>query len=143
MMKQKGRVVLAFVLAFAFAAACTLVYAANKAPDKEIVIDSKDVFKTKKKGPVNFSHPKHKELKCTQCHHEYKDGKNVWQEGQEVKKCGSCHTLEGADKQVKLEKAFHDQCVKCHKDLKKEKKKTGPTSCSKCHPKGEKDDKDE
>ena len=41
-------------------------------------------------------------------------------------------------KKVKLEKAFHDQCIKCHKKLKKEKKKTGPTSCTKCHPKKKK-----
>jgi len=133
---KKGRVFLAFAVCIAVAAAFTLAYAATKMPDKPIVIDSTAAVPDKKKGPVNFDHTKHKDLKCTQCHHEYKDGKNVWQEGQEVKKCGECHKKEDQGKQVKLEKAFHDQCIKCHKDMKKEKKKTGPTACTKCHPKG-------
>ncbi|MFH0823305.1 MAG: cytochrome c3 family protein [Pseudomonadota bacterium] len=139
---KKGRIVLVLVMAVAVAAAATLVYAANKAPDKDIVIDTKDVFATKKKAPVTFPHAKHKELKCDKCHHKYEADKNTWKEGDEVAKCGTCHKLEAKDKVVKLEKAFHDQCVGCHKALKKDKKKTGPTACSKCHP-GGKDDKDE
>lgn len=133
-MKKRGIILLALILCGA-AAACTLAYAANKMPDKDLVIDSKDVIKEKKKTPVVFAHGKHKEFKCTQCHHEYKDGKNVWKEGQEVKKCGECHKEKKEGKLPKLEKAFHNQCVKCHKDLKKEKKKHGPTACTKCHPK--------
>lgn len=133
-MKHKGRVILALVVGVACLAAFTLAYAASKMPDKEITIDSK-VIEKKKKTPVVFSHPKHKELKCTQCHHEYKDGQNVWKEGQEVKKCGTCHKEKAEGKIVKLESAFHNQCVKCHKDMKKDKKKTGPTACTKCHPK--------
>ncbi|MCA1959256.1 MAG: cytochrome c family protein [Desulfomonile sp.] len=133
---KKGRVFLAFVVCIAVAAALTLAYAASKMPDKPIVIDSTTAIPDKKRGPVNFDHTKHKDFKCTQCHHEYKDGNNVWQEGQEVKKCSECHKKEDQGKQVKLEKAMHDQCVKCHKDMKKEKKQTGPTACTKCHPKG-------
>jgi hypothetical protein len=134
-MKDKGRVILALIIGVACLAAFTVAYAATKMPDKDITIDSK-VYEKKKKTPVVFSHPKHKELKCTTCHHEYKDGKtNVWKEGQEVKKCSSCHKDKAEGKIVKLEKAFHDQCQGCHKKLKKEKKKTGPTACTKCHPK--------
>jgi hypothetical protein len=133
-MSNRTKVLVALVLGAAFIAAVTLVYAATKAPEQDIVIHSKDVFKEPKKGPVTFSHAKHKELKCTECHHEYKDGKNVWQEGQEVKKCFVCHKLEAQDKIVALQKAYHDKCQTCHKKLKKEKKKTGPTACSKCHP---------
>ena len=136
-MKLNGRVVLALVLGIALAAAFTLAYAATKMPEKDLVIKS-DVFKKYKKSPVVFPHVKHKELKCTVCHHEYKDGKNVWKEGQEVKKCGACHKLKKKGKVVKLEKAFHNKCIKCHKKFKKEKKKTGPTSCTKCHPKKKK-----
>lgn len=137
-MKHQGRLILALVVGIAVASACTLAYAKTEAPEKEITIESKDVFKTPKKGPVTFSHPKHKEIECTQCHHEYKNSKNVWQKGQEVKKCEACHKLESDGKKVKLEKAYHDTCVECHKKLRKEKKKTGPTSCTKCHPKVEK-----
>lgn len=134
-MMNKGRVYIAVVLCILMAGALTLAYAATKAPDKDITIHSTDVFKESKKGPVQFSHDKHKGAKCTDCHHEYKDGKNAWQEGQEVKKCSTCHKLEAQDKIVKLEKAYHDGCQGCHKKLKAEKKKTGPTSCTKCHPK--------
>lgn len=143
-MKRRGSVVIALVLGVACLVAFTLAYAATKAPDKDIVIESKEVFKTPKKSPVTFSHEKHKEAKCVDCHHDYKDGKNVWQEGQEVKKCAACHKLEAEGKIVKLEKAYHDKCQGCHKKLKQEKKKTGPTACTKCHPAkpGEKPEKE-
>lgn len=134
---KKGRVFLALFLGIAVLAAFTLAYAATKAPDKDISIHTADVFKEFKQGPVAFSHVKHKDAKCTDCHHEYKDGKNVWQEGQEVKKCGACHKLEEEGKVAKLEKAYHDQCQGCHKKLKKEQKQTGPTVCAKCHAKKE------
>ncbi|HTY25106.1 MAG TPA: cytochrome c3 family protein [Desulfomonilaceae bacterium] len=132
-MSDRAKMLVALVGA-AFIAAITLAYAATQAPDHDIVISSKEVFKEPKKTPVTFSHAKHKEFKCTECHHEYKDGKNVWQEGQEVKKCYACHKLEAQDKIVSLQKAYHDKCQSCHKKMKKEKKKTGPTACSKCHP---------
>ena len=134
-MRNKGRVFIALGLATLLAAALTLAYAATAMPEKDITIHSTDVFKETKKGPVVFPHVKHKALKCTDCHHEYKDGKNVWQEGQEVKKCSACHKLEADGKVVKLEKAYHNKCVNCHKKVKAEKKPTGPTACTKCHPK--------
>jgi hypothetical protein len=118
-------------------AAFTFAFAANKAPEQPIVIDSKDVFTAKKQGPVTFNHAAHKESKCTQCHHEFQDGKNVWQEGQDVKKCGACHKLAEEGKMLKLEKAAHNQCLECHKKLKAENKKTGPVVCAKCHAKKE------
>jgi len=139
-MELRGRTVLALAVAIAVAVAATVAFAAVKMPDKDLVIDSKDVYKKKKKSPVIFPHKKHKEFKCVQCHHEIKDGKNVWKEGQEVKKCSVCHKLKKDGKVKKLEKAYHDQCIKCHKKFKKKrgKDKTGPTSCSKCHPKKKK-----
>jgi cytochrome c553 len=137
-MKNRGRIALALVLGVAILAAFSLANAATTAPDKDIVIHSSDVFTAPKQTPVTFSHAKHKDAKCTDCHHEYKDGKNVWKEGQEVKKCSACHKLKDEGKVVKLEKAYHNLCQNCHKALKKENKKTGPTACAKCHPKKEK-----
>jgi hypothetical protein len=138
-MKQKGRIATALVLAVAVLTAFTLAYAATKAPDKDVSIHSSDVFTAPKKGPVAFSHEKHKEAKCVDCHHDFKDGKNVWQEGQEVKKCSACHKLQAQDKVVKLELAYHDKCAGCHKKMKEENKKTGPqkAQCNKCHAKTE------
>ncbi len=137
-MKSKGRVVLVLLIAVAVAAAFTLSYAATKMPDQPIKIDSKDAYKEKKKGAVTFPHVKHKALKCVECHHEFKDGKNVWQEGQEVKKCAACHKDKKEGKKEKLEKAFHKKCQTCHKKLKEEKKPTGPVTCVKCHGKEKK-----
>ncbi len=134
-METKGKGVVALALGVAAAVlVASLVFAASKMPDKEITIDTQGVFEKKTKTPVVFSHPKHKELKCTVCHHEFKDGKNVWQEGQEVKKCEACHKEKAQDKMLGLKEAFHKQCQGCHQTFKKEKKKTGPTSCTKCHP---------
>lgn len=134
-MKQRNNLWALFVFSVILVVAFSLAYAANKAPDKEILIHSKEVFTEFKEAPVPFSHEKHKEFKCTDCHHEYKDGKNVWQEGQEVKKCWACHKAKAEEKVVDLKKAYHDLCQKCHKKLKEENKKTGPITCKKCHPK--------
>ena len=101
---------IAFCLLVVFSATLMvgLAFAANKAPEGDISIHSGDVFKNFKQGPVLFPHAKHKALKCKTCHHDYKDGKNVWQEGEEVKKCSACHKLEANGKVVKLEKAYHE-----------------------------------
>lgn len=132
-MRDRARVVLALILGVAVLAAFTLAFAAApKAPDKDITIDAKDVFTKMKKSPVVFPHTPHKDLKCTDCHHTYKEG------DANIKKCSQCHKLETKDKTLGLEKAYHDKCVTCHKKLKKAKKKTGPTACSKCHPKKKK-----
>ena len=141
----KGR--LGVVLVIGLAAAVTVAVAATKAPDKEIVIESKAVFEKLTKSPVTFYHTKHKGVACTECHHEYKDGQNVWKEGQEVKKCGECHKVKKQDKILGLKDAFHKNCQDCHKKMAKErgKDKSGPTACNKCHPPkpGEKPEKED
>jgi hypothetical protein len=113
----------------AFMTAITLAYAGARFPEGDVVIATTRAF-TK---PMTFSHSKHKEYRCDECHHDYDKGKNVWREGQEVKLCNACHPLNATSDIMCLEKAYHDKCVTCHKKLKKEDKKTGPTSCSKCH----------
>jgi hypothetical protein len=105
-------------------------------PPEKIVINNKGYTKDQK-GPVNFNHLKHsKDYKaaCTECHHEYKDGKNIWKEGDAVKKCVSCHDPEKTqDKIPKLQTAFHTNCKDCHK---KSGKDTAPsTKCNDCHAK--------
>jgi cytochrome c peroxidase len=50
-------------------------------------------YKKYEKGPVTLSHQKHAEdykVACNECHHEYKDGKNVWNEMMGVKRCREC-----------------------------------------------------
>ncbi len=99
-----------------------------------VTIEGKDYAKDKK-GPVEFHHQKHVsdyKLACTDCHHVYKDGKNVWKEGDKVQKCSECH--DPAEKQgdvMKLQNAYHRNCKNCHKE-----KGKGPfKKCNDCHAK--------
>ena len=115
-------------------------------PD-EIIINTEGWPKDKYE-PTKFSHKKHAteyKVQCKDCHHVYKDGKNVWEEGQEVQKCSECHNVyklgkdlrEASDEEKKLSlyKAYHDNCKGCHKKEQKEKEKKGPVKCIECHAK--------
>lgn len=126
---------------------------AQEKPPAEIVI-KEAAFGTFKKSPVKFAHEGHfkvRNIACTECHHNYVKGKNVWKKGDPVKRCSECHKVAAAEKNsltycIKtypkgkapgLKCAFHKNCAGCHKDLKKKdptKYAKIPTTCSKCHP---------
>ena len=125
----------------------TLGYAVCSDAPETITMDSK-VFGEHTKALVTFSHKKHNvdyKVACAECHHKYEGGKNVWKEGDPVEKCDACHKEAkppAGDKSSKAEKiqkyyftAIHENCVGCHKEMKKAGKPTGPTSCTDCHPK--------
>ena len=112
---------------------------------KEMIIVS-SLFKTHTKGEVRFTHERHAKdynIACDECHHVYKDGKNVWQQGMPVEKCQDCHdeaTVKGEKKLApdvqkrNLKLAFHKNCVTCHRNVKKENPETtAPTTCTTCH----------
>jgi len=114
---------------------------ANEAQEmpEEIVINNK-VYETDRKGSVWFTHLEHAQgyvESCDGCHHEYKDGKNIWEEGKPVKKCFTCHDpLKRKGSIRKLNIAFHKNCKGCHRQLARE----GPTQapyrqCTDCHEK--------
>lgn len=121
-----------------------------ESPPEEITIQNTG-WPTEKYGPVKFDHKKHAteyKIACTECHHVYKDGKNVWKEGDKVQKCSACHNvyLLGKDlsqatpeeKKLSLYKAYHNNCLGCHKKANKEKGKEeakAPTKCTACHAK--------
>ncbi len=122
-----------------FLAAGILV--AADVPD-QILIENQG-YKKNKKGPVKFTHKKHHEvykLACTECHHHYVNGKNVWKQGDPVKKCNACHDpLKKKGKAPKLQNAFHKNCKSCHKKMTKAGKKSGPfKKCNQCHEKKKK-----
>lgn len=104
--------------------------AAQTVPDT-VTIENKD-YKKDKKRPVPLSHKKHVDeygVKCADCHHVYKDGKNVWKEGDHVDKCSKCHLQKKDGKVMKLQNAYHKNCKNCHKE-----KKKGPfKKCNDCH----------
>ena len=111
------------------------VLAVTQQPPEEILIENK--YKDDKKGPVKLSHKKHAteyKVACTECHHEYKDGKNVWKDTDPVKKCVECHSPDKKQGNAdKLNLAFHKNCQGCHKELKD--KKAPYKNCNDCHQK--------
>jgi Class III cytochrome C family len=111
------------------------VLTAASVPD-DVRIENKG-YKADKKGPVKLSHKKHTEeykVACTDCHHEYKDGKNTWKDTDPVKKCSDCHDPEEKKDNVdKLQNAFHKNCQSCHKELKG--KEAPYKKCNDCHEK--------
>lgn len=110
----------------------------QEVPD-EIYIENK-VYRTDRKGSVYFSHIEHAEGyvdNCNACHHDYQDGKNVWQEGQPVQKCSVCHDPSKRNGKIrKLNIAYHKNCKGCHQKLAKQGGTEAPyRQCTDCHTK--------
>lgn len=135
---KKSMIVSLFCVLLLALGTAPLFSATAKAPGDDYVIKAPEGMQTKEgkklQKAVPFSHSKHAAFECVKCHHTMdKDG--------EIKKCTSagCHDSKEAKsaenaKNIKLvENAFHQQCLECHKALKKENKPTGPTACGKCH----------
>ena len=140
--------VLTLSVLFAFA----LVNAQQQAADT-ITMNS-PVYGKHTKTSVKFSHKKHAEdygVACNECHHLFEGGKNVWKEGDAVQKCQECHKeakapppKKGAPKISAKEmiktyhySAIHENCVACHKELKKKDRQKYakiPVTCANCHP---------
>ena len=90
------------------------------------------------KPPMKFNHGEHvaDNIACTECHHVYEDGKNVWHQGDVVQPCCACHLEKTENNVPSLERAFHTNCRDCHRDLQKEGKESGPyKKCTECHKK--------
>jgi hypothetical protein len=137
-MQKKG---IFFFLTIVFSSLFLFAGAAEKQPFPDDILLENEDYKKDRKGPVPFSHLNHSEdyeVACDQCHHEYDDGKNVWQEGDTVKKCGDCHDPKETKGDIKkLQLAFHRNCKNCHKELAKEGiSEDAPfKKCGDCHEK--------
>jgi len=109
-------------------------------PPEEITINNEG-YRQDRKGPVVFSHLAHAEdyeVACKDCHHDYEDGKNLWEEGDPVNRCSECHDPEVSDGNVKkLLLAYHAKCIGCHKRLVKEgiSEEAPYNKCYQCHEK--------
>jgi hypothetical protein len=77
-----------------------------------------------KNGPVPFPHHAHQTAleDCKVCHDLF------------PQKAGAINALKASDG-LKAKQVMNKLCTKCHKELKKEGKKTGPTTCKTCHAK--------
>jgi hypothetical protein len=120
-------------------------------------ITLKPLVEESKRSEVVFPHAGHFSYACQRCHHK-------WGGEDPIVGCttSGCHDLEKVAKtdDGKLVKdpvlkmryyknAFHDMCIGCHKEIKKQNKlmeaskaalgeelpATGPTGCVQCHPK--------
>lgn len=115
---QKKRNWIFFIVLAAFALSPIFALSGSEMPEKILIYD--ESYTSHRKGPVPFSHQAHAEdygLSCDECHHRYENGKNVWEEGDEVQKCSACHDAKESKGEVKkLQIAFHRNCKDCHKE---------------------------
>jgi hypothetical protein len=101
-------------------------------PENKISIAHTEIFGKLERPQVIFNHGKHQEA--------YK------KEG-----CKTCHPVDEWNqlnfdfpkKVTKKEKtpvmkAYHDECIECHKKMSRENKKSGPVNCGDCHKEKEK-----
>lgn len=141
MMNKKVLVVLMSLMTLSFFIAMGAVIAKEEQETLDEINIDNTVYKTDRKGPVTFSHGDHADsydIACTQCHHDYQGGKNVWEEGKPVKKCMACHSpLKNKGKTKKLSIAYHKNCKGCHKKLAKQEGGTEAPykKCADCHEK--------
>jgi hypothetical protein len=105
---------------------------ADVAPPETIRIFNQTVFQDHRKGPVVLKHQKHVAVfkaQCRDCHHIYENRQNVWQQGDPVQSCDTCHKQDKTPRIDKLQNAFHKNCRGCHRD-----KGRGPyKTCGDCH----------
>ncbi len=130
---------LLMVLCLSFGPSASLKAAETQEMPDEILIENK-IYRTDRKGYVRFSHLEHAEgyvEACEDCHHEYKDGQNIWEEGQPVKKCSACHDPSKSQGNArKLNIAYHKNCKGCHQKLAREGRTEAPyKQCTDCHEK--------
>lgn len=79
-----------------------------------------------KSGPVPFPHRQHQLVleDCMICHSIF------------PQKVGSIEALK-AGGELKKKQVMNKHCTACHRKMKKEGKKTGPTTCTSCHVKND------
>lgn len=119
----------------------------------DVIPMNNPLYKTHKKGIIQFTHKKHVEeylIACGRCHHDETGKPLDLTYDDNPRGCIECHKGTQKPKGEKLGKkekiakyhfeALHANCIGCHKDYNKEKgdakgKGPAPTSCTKCHPK--------
>jgi hypothetical protein len=128
-----------FVLMVMFLSACFALPSAladAESPDKVLI--KNDGYRPDRKGPVHFSHAAHADsyaIRCEVCHHEYEDGVNVWEEGEDVPACNECHETDDEDNgMLRLKMAYHKNCQGCHKVEPSRVSGAAPFNrCNACH----------
>ena len=75
-----------------------------------------------------FRHTEHLSIDCEKCH-------NNWDMAKDIKECGDCHEDNDKGGVPNIIKVSHRAlCKRCHREMEKENKPTGPTTpCTSCH----------
>ncbi|MGA1791171.1 MAG: cytochrome c3 family protein [bacterium] len=96
-----------------------------------IIINYTESHTTDKFAPVPFTHKRHYvdyEVPCRGCHHAW-----TVDVRENPIKCKECHKGKEVSKAILLRNAFHRCCLNCHRELRRQKKPTGPIGCKACH----------
>jgi hypothetical protein len=121
------------ILILFIAVVTNLMMASSVIAQEEVLKLEHQAFGDRQRPAVTFSHAKHYEtIACTECHHFYEKGENVWDESRETN-CAACHRLKTEERKMGLMKAFHENCVGCHRKAKPAEGKTVPVTCGECH----------
>jgi len=101
-------------------------------PENKIAIAHTEIFGKLERPQVIFNHGKHEEAYkkegCNTCHPVNDKNKLIFDFPKKVKGKGKTAVM----------KAFHDECIDCHKKRNSEKQKSGPLICGDCHKEKEK-----
>jgi hypothetical protein len=125
-MRPSALVVLAAVL---FAALCAPPAAS---PQEDMRVVAPDALLPRSRPPAAFAHDDHNEKAkledCVVCHHGKDKLGNLDPEDMTAgTPCVECHAA-GETTGTPLKRAYHQQCIACHKAEDK-----GPTHCAGCH----------
>lgn len=149
------------ILAIFFLVSFFSIAVANDAPSGVIRATKADPSTSRK--PSIFIHSKHDDYDCELCHHtwdgesdietcvschpifrhtesehlhmECKECHGSWEMTREIKECGECHDDNDKGGIPNIVRVSHRAlCKRCHREMEKENKPTGPTSpCTACH----------
>ncbi len=113
-------------------------------PEEDVIELNSSIIKEHRQPIVQFNHYAHMDdygIECSECHHVYENGKNVWSDSDPVKKCEQCHNdpttkneIRLPSKKLNLKYAFHKSCIGCHRKYNKENNtEAAPVQCQNCH----------
>lgn len=97
-------------------------------------------FGLSQRPPVQFSHDSHLaamgDESCKDCHHARHGDQIRYEPGDEEKRCGDCHKVEDQGDMPGLMRAFHQNCIGCHRSERQAYKHAdAPVACGSCHAK--------
>lgn len=106
---------------------------ATVASSQEDMRELKDpAFAVHRRAPAAFTHDAHNQKAgiddCSVCHHGGKNGVLDRQATSEGTPCADCHPVTAAQGVTPLARAWHRQCMGCHRQTGK-----GPLACGACH----------